>query len=51
MKDYTKPVVFNVIEAMKRIDDLEAQIEELKKDRTNLEIKCRILEERLSRYE
>lgn len=51
MKEYKKPDVFNAVQAMKRIDELEAQVEELKKDRTNLEIKCRILEERLSRYE
>ena len=52
----SKPVVFNAIRAIDRIEELEAENkrlqeenEALRKDRTNLEIKCRILEERLSR--
>jgi len=49
MSEYTKPVVFNVVQALKRIDELEAENDQLRKDRTNLEIKCRILEEKLSR--
>ena len=61
MTGYTKPPVFNAVQAMKRIDEQESRIRqledekhrlemrliELKADRTNLEIKCRILEERL----
>lgn len=50
----SKPVVFNAIRAIDRIEELEAEnkrlqeeVEQLRKDRTNLEIKCRILEERL----
>ena len=50
----SKPVVFNAIRAIDRIEALEAEnkrlqeeVEQLRKDRTNLEIKCRILEERL----
>lgn len=50
----SKPVVFNAIRAIDRIEALEhenKQLQEeneaLRKDRTNLEIKCRILEERL----
>lgn len=50
----SKPVVFNAIRAIDRIEELEAENkrlqeenEALRKDRTNLEIKCRILEERL----
>lgn len=50
----SKPVVFNVIKAMEQVEDLEAENkrlqaenEALRKERTNLEIKCRILEERL----
>lgn len=45
-----KPTVFNYTEhqkALKRIEELEHEVEELRKQRTNLEIKCRILEERL----
>ena len=45
-----KPTVFNYAEhekALKRIEELEREVEELRKQRTNLEIKCRILEERL----
>lgn len=50
----SKPVVFNAIRAIDRIEELEAENkrlqeenEALRKERTNLEIKCRILEERL----
>ena len=50
----SKPVVFNVLKAIDQIEELEAEnkrlqeeVEQLRKDRTNLEIKCRILEERL----
>ena len=50
----SKPVVFNAIRAIDRIEELEAEnkrlqeeVAQLRKDRTNLEIKCRILEERL----
>jgi cell division protein FtsB len=50
----SKPVVFNVIKAMEQVENLEAENkrlqaenEALRKERTNLEIKCRILEERL----
>lgn len=52
----SKPVVFNVLKAIDQIEALEAEnkrlqeeVEELRKQRTNLEIKCRILEERLNR--
>ena len=52
----SKPVVFNAIRAIDRIEALEhenkqlyEEVEQLRKERTNLEIKCRILEERLSR--
>ena len=52
----SKPIVFNAIRAIDRIEELEAEnkrlqeeVEQLRKDRTNLEIKCRILEERLNR--
>ena len=50
----SKPVVFNILKAIDQIEELEAENkrlqeenEALRKDRTNLEIKCRILEERL----
>lgn len=50
----SKPVVFNAIRAIDRIEALEhenkqlqEEVEQLRKERTNLEIKCRILEERL----
>ena len=50
----SKPVVFNVLKAIDQIEELEAENkrlqeenEALRKDRTNIEIKCRILEERL----
>ena len=50
----SKPVVFNAIRAIDRIEELEhenkqlqEEVEQLRKDRTNLEIKCRILEERV----
>lgn len=50
----SKPVVFNILKAIDQIEELEAEnkrlqeeVEQLRKDRTNLEIKCRILEERL----
>lgn len=50
----SKPVTFNAIRAIDRIEELEAEnkrlyeeVEQLRKERTNLEIKCRILEERL----
>ena len=50
----SKPVVFNAIRAIDRIEALEREnkqlyeeVEQLRKERTNLEIKCRILEERL----
>ena len=50
----SKPVVFNILTAIDQIEELEAENkrlqeenEALRKDRTNLEIKCRILEERL----
>ena len=50
----SKPVVFNAIRAIDHIEALEAEnkrlqeeVEQLRKERTNLEIKCRILEERL----
>lgn len=50
----SKPIVFNVLRAIDQIEELEAEnkrlheeVEELRKQRTNLEIKCRILEERL----
>ena len=52
----SKPIVFNVLKAIDQIEELEAEnkrlqeeAEELRKQRTNLEIKCRILEERLNR--
>ena len=45
MSQYTKPVCFNAIEAMKRIDELEAENERLRKDVANLQIRCRIAEE------
>jgi len=55
MSEFTKPVVFNAVRAMEEIAQLKAEvaqqkklIEQLTKDRTNLEIRCRILEERLS---
>ena len=51
MSKYTKPTVFNAIKAMERIDELTAEneklreeVERLQKERTNLEIRCRILE-------
>lgn len=47
----TKPVCFNAVRAMIRIRELETENEQLKKDKTNLEIRCRILEERISHYE
>ena len=50
----SKPVVFNILRAIDQIEELEAENkrlqeenEALRKQRTNLEIKCRILEERL----
>lgn len=49
MSEYKKPVCFNAVQAMRNIEALEAEIERLKKEKTNLEIKCRILEERLNR--
>lgn len=48
MSEYKKPVCFNAVQAMMDIEELEAEIERLKKEKTNLEIKCRILEERLN---
>ena len=48
MSEYKKPVCFNAVQAMWDIEALEAEIERLKKEKTNLEIKCRILEERLN---
>ena len=48
MSTNKKPVCFNAIQAMRDIEALEAEIERLKKEKTNLEIKCRILEERLN---
>ena len=41
-----KPIVFNYKEyenALARINELEAENEQLRKDKTNLEIQCRIL--------
>ncbi|MBR2707352.1 MAG: hypothetical protein IKE74_09000 [Mogibacterium sp.] len=49
MSTNKKPVCFNAVQAMMKIDSLEAEVERLKKEKTNLEIKCRILEERLNR--
>ena len=56
MAERSKPVVFNILKAIDQIEELEAENkrlqeenEALRKDRTNLEIKCRILEERLNR--
>lgn len=53
---YTKPPVLNAIRAMEEITNLKLEVADLKqmvdqltKERTNLEIRCRILEERLSR--
>ena len=50
----SKPIVCNVLKAIDQIEELEAEnkrlqeeVEQLRKQRTNLEIKCRILEERL----
>ena len=48
MSEYKKPVCFNAVQAMRDIEALEAEIERLRKDKANLEIKCRILEERLN---
>ena len=48
MSEYKKPVCFNAVQAMSDIEALKAEIERLKKEKTNLEIKCRILEERLN---
>lgn len=48
MSEYKKPVCFNAVQAMRDIEALEAELERLKKEKTNLEIKCRILEERLN---
>ena len=42
---YTKPVVFNAIKAMQKIDELEAEVKRLKEANANLEIRCRIAEE------
>ena len=51
MTDFVKPAVYNPAAAERRIQELQDEVEQLKKDRTNLEIRCRILEERLSRGE
>lgn len=48
MSEYKNPVCFNAVQAMMKIDSLKAEIERLKKGKTNLEIKCRILEEQLN---
>ena len=43
----TKPIVFNYHDheiALERIRELEAEVQRLKDDKANLEIKCRILE-------
>jgi hypothetical protein len=48
MSEYKKPVCFNAVQAMRDIEALKAEIERLKNGKTNLEIKCRILEERLN---
>lgn len=48
MSEYKKPVCFNAVQAMRDIEALKAEIEQLKKEKTDLEIKCRILEERLN---
>ena len=45
----SKPAVFNYVKALERIAELEAEVERLRHDKTNLEIRCRILEERLNR--
>lgn len=58
MSKYKKPVCFNAIRAMTAIEEqdgriealvvkvrtLEAENEQLRKDKANLEIRCRILE-------
>lgn len=48
MSEYKKPVCFNAVQAMRDIEALKAEIERMKKEKTNLEIKCRIMEERLN---
>ena len=48
MSEYKKPVCFNAVQTMRDIEALKAEIERLKKEKTNLEIKCRIMEERLN---
>ena len=43
----TKPIVFNYHEhelALERINELEKEVSRLREEKTNLEIKCRILE-------
>ena len=41
---YKKPAVFNAIQAMRKIDELEAEVKRLKEANANLEIRCRIAE-------
>lgn len=43
-KQYNKPVCFNAVRAMQRIDELEAENKRLTDENTNLKIRCRILE-------
>ena len=47
MSTFVKPPVYNPVTAERRIRELEKEVEQLRKERTNLEIRCRILEERL----
>lgn len=53
-----KPSVFNIVKAIEQIEAMQAEnerltseVEKLRRERTNLEIRCRILEERLSNYD
>jgi len=49
MTDFVKPAVYNPAKAEARIKELEDKNHKLLEENTNLKIKCRILEERLSR--
>lgn len=58
MGKFVKPPVYNPVKAEERIsalsqevEELRSEVDKLKKDKTNLEIRCRILEERLGQYE